>query len=104
MFVVLKVYIPFKEQFKDVMLSGKKIKTTRSKRYGSPGDWFEIFGAKFQIESVEKKQLGRIAMWDYEDEGFDTMVEFIECWNEIHPRVGFDKNKYYYLHTFKRIE
>jgi len=101
---VKEISIPFREDFKDKMLDGTKCKTTRSKKYGESGDIFKIFGATFQLVDVEKKPLGRIFLWDYEDEGFETMAEFIQVWKEIHPKAEIDIEKKFYLHSFKRID
>ncbi len=44
--------IPFLPEWKELMFSGRKTHTCRSKKYGEAGERFEIFGATFELVSV----------------------------------------------------
>ena len=95
--------IPFWEVFKTPMLRGDKIMTTRSKKYGNKGDKFEAFGHVFEIMMVKKLPIGLIANEFYEEEGFDCKECFIDTWETIHPRVGYQPEREYYVHLFKLL-
>lgn len=102
---MVEVKIPFRQEFRDVMLSGEKTMTSRTKRYGNMGDTFKIFGVTFQLTKQPwKMYLGVVAYLFYTKEGLDSEDEFIAVWNEIHPRKGFDPEQQVWAHTFKRIE
>lgn len=95
-----QVYIPFLPEFKDAILGGRKFVTTRSKKYGDVGDVFTIFGETFILTSIFKRPLDSVATLLYEAEGFNSRAEFIECWEKIHPRVGFVPNREYWVHMW----
>jgi len=44
-----KVYMPFKECFREPMLNGRKIMTSRTKRMGEAGDTFQASISTTQI-------------------------------------------------------
>lgn len=96
-----RIKIPFKEQFRDAMLSGKKICTTRTKRYGEVGDIFEAFDAEFELVGV----CPTIALWVgnflYKEEGFEVAWDFHKIWRKLHPRL--DKSAVVYVHFFRQI-
>ena len=98
------IQIPFLPQFEPVMLSGQKTMTARTKRYGNPGDTFPAFGASFQIMSIAKIQLCDVAWEHHTEEGFPTVIDFIECWKKLHPRKGYIPKQKVYAHTFKKLE
>jgi len=103
----MKIEIPFNSRFLIPLLSGKKIATTRSRRYGKIGDYFQLQNhkgkdsdVKFKIISISREKLGDIAMELYHEEGFGSIEEFKEFWLTIHRK--WEPNKKYYLHIFKR--
>jgi hypothetical protein len=99
-----EVKIPFQSEFKDRMLSEQKTYTTRTKRYGRPGDWFKAFGAFFTLIEVFEVHLNFVADTCYIGEGFDSRQDFIACWNKLHPNVTFEekRDRTVYLHRFIR--
>ena len=100
----MKVEIPFEERWRTGMLSGKKIYTTRTKKYGKPGDTFEAFGALFELKSILRPYLGSVAKAYFKGEGCGKPIEFVEIWRQLHPRKGFDPLQIVYLHIFERVE
>ena len=100
----MEIQLPFKEQFKDVMLSGTKNKTSRTKKYGQIGDTFKAFGATFIMINQEEEELQFVAEHYYEDEGFKKPKEFISIWVEIHPRKGWDPKQKVWVHEFMRTD
>lgn len=101
-----KIDMPFLPEFEESMLSHKKKATTRTKPYGEEGDWFEAFGKTFVLTWIYKTMLESVAYHFYWEEGFDTMYEFIECWDRLHPRIKFRNNpeRTVYLHRFVERE
>lgn len=97
----MQVNIPFKDRFKEVMLSGQKIMTSRTNCYGSLGDTFQAFGRTFEITSCRTMRLGYVANQYYREEGFDSREDFIEFWATIHPIAGYKQDQIVYVHEFK---
>lgn len=96
-----EIKIPFKERFREPMFRGLKTWTSRSKRYGKTGDTFKVFGQEFLIEKVERRTLGDVAD-HYKEEGCESRQDFVEVWNSIHRRKGFDRWRRVYVHVFRR--
>ena len=53
-----KIAIPFLPEFREAMLAERKTATSRTKRYGYPGDYFEQFGRLFILVDVYRISLG----------------------------------------------
>ena len=96
----MRISIPFQERWRDAILEGSKSSTARTKRYGSPGDTFESFGAEFELVSVEKMTLEDISESLYEEEGCGSPAEFRALWAKLHPRKGFVPDQVIYVHRF----
>lgn len=94
------VEIPFMPAFRLPMLTGRKTATTRTKRYGWPGDTFTTFNVRFLLTGVKRLALQTVAHSYYQQEGFDTPTDFIRCWRVLHPRKGYVPKQYVYLHIF----
>lgn len=97
------VRIPFNTWSKLRLQDGKKSATSRSKRYGKPGDTFEVDGDVFAILHVEKVSLGFVAEFMFKAEGCQNPQEFREVWKAIHIKRGFDPHEVVWLHTFYRV-
>lgn len=96
------ITIPFKSFFKEPLLSGVKVCTARTKAMGIPGNIFEAFGAQFELKSVSEEKLTIIAdLWL--QEGCRSREHFIEVWNDIHPRAGYQPDQVVFLHRFKKV-
>ena len=98
-----RIKIPFLKEFRESMLSGKKTKTSRTKRYGKPGDTFEAFEAVFELTDVQKKALVTVAHLYYKEEGFENKEDFIACWEKLHPKKGYVPNLLVWLHSFRKV-
>lgn len=96
-----KIDIPFMQEFEPLMLTGKKSATTRTKRYGYPGDYFEAFGRVFILTDIYRMALWRVASVHYLEEGFNYEYEFIETWERLHPRKGYQPDQKVYFHRFR---
>lgn len=98
----MRIQIPFRPHFKQTIIQGHKIATSRTKKYGKPGDEFEAFGYVFVIERQEYISLGVVANRHYEAEGFETPEQFKDEWMQIHPRRGYDSEQKVWVHWFHR--
>ncbi len=95
------INFPFAEQFKDAMVSGKKVCTTRTKMFGQAGDLFEVFGAKFELVAVIPSIVLWVANYLYKQEGFQQPKEFSKAWQKVHPRLA--PNAMVFVHIFKLV-
>lgn len=96
-----KIKIPFLPEWEQLILTGKKSATSRTKRYGYPGDYFEAFGHIYVLTEVYRIPLSYIASYHYLEEGCNSDFEFRKVWERLHPRMGFVFDKKVYLHKFK---
>jgi hypothetical protein len=99
----LKIIIPFRREFKERILSGQKVMTTRKKRYGKIGDTFEAFGATFKLMAVDELRLHDVAWKLFREEGFERPLDFIQVWEKIHPRYGYSPGLTVYAHSFLKV-
>ena len=97
-----EVSIPFQPEFEVSMLSGKKTATTRTKRYGYPGNWFKAFGRVFVLTEVYPTFLDVVTSLHYLEEGFNSPQEFIDLWDRLHRGVPYLKRpgRSVYFHRF----
>lgn len=93
--------IPFRKRFRDVLLSGRKTWTARPRRMAAEGDRFWAFGAHFRVKSVVRVPLWYVAN-NWVDEGCDSQQDFIETWEAIHPRKGYQPEQLVWLHIFEK--
>jgi hypothetical protein len=100
----MEVQIPFQEESKDSLLSGRKTAVSHTSKYGAPGDTFSAFGAKFRILKVIKYPLLVIAKHFYHREGYQSEDELLAVWRKRHPRKAKDPSLQLYLHFFARIQ
>jgi len=99
----MKVKIPFKPQFENVMLGNVKTCTSRNRFYGVTGDTFDAFGSTFWIFVVDKMILRDVSALLYKEEGCESPEEFEKVWAKIHPRKGFVWNQEVYVYHFKKL-
>jgi hypothetical protein len=94
--------LPFKKQFKELMITGSKTMTSRNKQYGNPEDTFIAFDTIFTIVKVSRELLDIVANSYYKQEGFESPEEFKEIWAKIHPIKGWDPEQIVWVHEFKK--
>jgi len=99
----MEVKIPFNAWSIGKLNLALKCATSRTKKYGNVGDTFKVDGNTFKIDLVVKLPLWFIAKFLYESEGCVSEAEFINVWNSIHPRKGFDPNQVVWYHLFDCI-
>jgi hypothetical protein len=98
------VSIPFKTYWKSKLLAGLKTCTTRTAKYGKPGDTFSIFGGEFEIIDVVRVKLSTVKSDFYNKEGCLTPLVFEAAWCSVHPAAQFKPDLKVYLHFFRRIK
>lgn len=99
-----QVHIPFQQRWREPMLQGQKTATSRTKRYGYKGDFFEQWGRFFIITQVRKLPLATIARDYYQQEGCSDPEAFVKVWEEIHPKAGWRPNQAVYYHEFDKLK
>lgn len=102
--VALHIFIPFLPEHQDLILIHQKTATTRYKKYGSPGDDFNVKEQNFVLTKVYRMPLKSVADIYYKEEGFNNPEEFKRTWIQIHPFKGFKPDDMVYLHIFKEAD
>lgn len=100
-----KIIIPFNDWSKKRLALGVKTATSRNKKYGEPGDYFEVnLGdqgtVRYELVFVKKKRLVDIAKHNWKSEGCTDELEFIKVWCDIHPKKGFEPRQEVWYHSF----
>lgn len=98
-----EVNIPFLPRFREWLLNGTKVYTSRSKIMGEVGDTFTAFGQRFELLSVKDVSLYEVSLL-WKEEGCLDREDFINVWNHIHPRKGYSDTQRTYLHHFKALQ
>lgn len=96
------VELRFKPYWRNALLTGKKVCTTRTSKYGNPGDYFTAFWAKFKITAVHRVKLSTVRDYYWEKEGCTSPAHFESVWCSIHPAAMFKPDLIVYLHEFKK--
>jgi len=97
------IQIPFKDEFREALASGRKTATSRFRKYGNPGDLFEGLEMTFELTNVDRVPLGNVAESFYSAEGLSSPDDFRHVWAGIHPKRT-DPSLLVYLHQFKRVK
>lgn len=95
--------IPFRPEFKNLLLSGEKTATSRRRIYAEPGEYFSAFGENFHVNSVELTKVGEVAKLWFKEEGFSSPEAFLEMWAKIHPHKAYDLTQRVFLHRFTKM-
>ena len=98
------VRIPFWRQFKEPMLRGQKTWTSRTKKYGKVGDIFEAFGSTFELKEVTQMLLSKVAINHFVEEGFESFLDFVDCWEKLHYLKGYVPEQKVWVHVFEKLE
>lgn len=98
-----EIEIPFHEQFRGPLLEGVKTATSRTSRYGAPGDEFDAFSARFRLVEVFRATLAEVSSHLWREEGVASSDEFRRIWARLHPRRGYVSTDLVYVHRFERV-
>lgn len=103
-----EVQIPFMAELEQKLAKDKVVMTSRTRRYGDPGDTFTIGYQdkpyKFKILGVVRLELEVIARDFHHEHGFETPKDYRIAWKQLHPRKGFIGNQLVTTHIFRRLE
>ena len=99
-----KIHVPFNSWSKDKLKKGLKHATSRNKKYGNPGDTFQVEDKTYKLEMVVKLPLEFIAKELYNSEGCRDQYEFMKVWKDIHPRAGWTPDKMVWYHYFREVK
>lgn len=97
------VDIPFLQEWENKVLSGQKVCTSRTEKYGKPGDIFNRFGITFELLVIILLPLEVIARYLCSEEGCDGPEHFKQVWLKLHPRKGWVPTQLVWTHFFRRI-
>lgn len=97
-----RVRLPFLPEWRPLVLAGGKTTTVRTRRYGEPGDTFEVEGVAFRLARVEAMPLARARDACWAVEGFDAAEAFEAHWARLHPARGFRGSDTVWVHAFAR--
>lgn len=99
------VSIPFNQWSKRRIAEGKKTATSRSSKYGEPGDRFWCNGVLWKLTDVIEIPLQEVIDKHFRVEGAVTRKELINVWNEIHPKHTYERNpnRPVWFHRFEQV-
>lgn len=98
----MRIHLPFQPQWRAAVLAGTKTTTVRTKRYGAPGDTFEVDGAELTLVEVETMPLAKARDAVWREEGMSSPEEFECVWTQNHPTRGFRGEDNVWVHRFIR--
>lgn len=102
-------FIPFHPMFFAQIEKGIKRMTTRTKRYGKPGDVLDYGNAdgtvrgRIRLVATERVPLCVVAEKYHREEGFADPDGFQRAWCDIHPGRGWMPELRVWLHTFAPV-
>ncbi len=99
-----EIDIPFRPEMVAQTIRGRKICTSRYKKYGDAGDILPVGGKRYEILGVIRPRLEAVQDHLFVAEGFDSTMEFEELWVEMHQKRGFRPNDRVYTHFFEEAQ
>lgn len=101
----MNTMLPFRPDMETSVLRREKTMTSRTKRYGRPGDVLDLpCGRKVRLLAVWKEMLAVVADVYHVQEGFATPEAFRAAWAEIHPGRGWTPDLWVWCHRFELVE
>lgn len=98
---------PFKEMWREKMLSGRKTMTSRNRKLAEIGDTFTSFGVDFVVTDINRHTLKDVAIRFYREEGCETSDEFYQVWKQIYRQFDFrhvqPASMFRRVHEFKPV-
>ena len=94
----------FRPFFRPLLLDGRKTMTSRTRKFGDPGDQFLAFGAIFEFTHVFRISVGYMISDCFRQEGCASVQELMKIWNDIHPQTGIVNHQIVWAHIFRRID
>lgn len=79
-----KITLSFTPEMEELIISGKKICTTRQEQKGAIGDTFTVRGSNYRIVDVQPYRMESIAANFYRLEGFSSRKDFVQYWDSLY--------------------
>ena len=99
-----QIKIPFNAWSKSRFITHGKSATSRTKIYGKIGDTFEVDGKIYELTDIQAQKLYIVANVYFNREGCNSPEEFIDVWNDIHPKKKYNSEAVVYLHLFRLVK
>lgn len=99
----MKIKIPFRSEMKAEIMRGRKTCTSRTRKYGDPGDTFEAGEGVYVLTAAKKETYKFIKETLFKQEGFDTPEAFEKLWYQIYPRHIPQPDEQFWVHYFKEV-
>ena len=97
------VIVPFRASFRDAIREGRKTATTRTTRYGWPGDKLTTsFGISIVLTDVYQQTLTWVAHHLWQEEAVESPEAFVAVWRSLH-RGSWDDHRMVWVHRFKTV-
>ncbi len=97
---VIRAAMPFRARFAEAIRDGRKTATTRTQRYGWPGDRLETPFGVIRLRDVYEQTLGWVANHLWREEGVESPEAFIAVWRSLH-RGSWDQRRVVWVHRFE---
>lgn len=99
-----QINIPMNEWSTERLEAGEKTATTRTERYGDPGDRFRAAGRLYELTHVVRVTLDVVDENFYAEEGARSPSEFRDVWRDIHYGRGYEPGWKVWLHLFREVD
>lgn len=86
------ISLEFAPEFEPLVLSGRKVCTSRRHMRADPGDVFKVRGWEFEVVAVHPLELRDVARSLFVPEGFDCPEDFRACWRRLHLGIYHPKD------------
>lgn len=96
------IFLPMRPHNRTQCLNGQKTATSRTRKFGNVGDFFQLGDSYFELTNVTTAKLKDVAEKCFKAEGFTTSEAFIREWQSIHPYKGYRPEQLVYYHEFKK--
>lgn len=80
-------HLPFEPGMAASVRAGVKTATTRTRRYGQPGDTLNSDAGPLRLIEARRVHLIDVARRWYRQEGFPSPESFLDTWRRLHPRT-----------------
>jgi hypothetical protein len=95
--------LPFRPEFWGPITTGRKTVTSRTRKFGEPGDLLDTSVGPVRLLEVFQTTLEDVRDHLWTKEGVHGPNDFERVWKEIHPRKGFDPAQEVWVHRFEYI-
>jgi hypothetical protein len=95
-------FLPFRKAFEGAIRAGRKTATSRTERYGQPGERLRTDFGLILLTEVAQMELGEIKRTLWREEGCSNPEHFEGIWRTLH-RGTWDARRIVWLHRFHLV-